>query len=127
MQHRITMATVCLHLSAVLYAIIAIGIVPFFAMLSDLDKQSGNPPPPELAEMMSVMGIFMAVLCVALIIGIEFVAAGLRKRRFWAWVAGLCIFGLYLPSIFFPLGALGMWGLLDEGSRAEFRKAGCGI
>ena len=58
--------------------------------------------------------------CLALAVGIEFVAAGLRRRRFWAWVAALCIFGIYLPSLFLPLGALGLWGLLDLGSRAEF-------
>jgi hypothetical protein len=67
-----------------------------------------------------VVGLVMLVTCVALAIGIEVVAFGLRRRKFWAWVAGLCIFGLYLPSLFLPLGALGLWGLLAPGSRAAF-------
>jgi hypothetical protein len=66
----------------------------------------------------------MFLFCIALIVGIEFVAAGLRRRALWAWVAGLCIFGLYVPSLFLPLGALGLWGLLGEGSRREFGVSG---
>jgi hypothetical protein len=71
-----------------------------------------------------LLGIVMLAVCLAIVIGIEFVKNGLRKRKFWAWVAGLCIFGIYLPSLFFPLGALGLWGLLDEGSRSEFGVSG---
>jgi hypothetical protein len=66
------------------------------------------------------LGVGMFVFCLALIAFIELVAYGLGQRKFWAWVAGLCIFGMYAPSVFFPLGALGLWGLLDSGSRAEF-------
>lgn len=66
------------------------------------------------------VAIGMFALCLALAVGIEFVVHGLRRRKFWAWVVGLCLFGLYVPSLFFPLGVLGLWGLLDSGSRAEF-------
>jgi hypothetical protein len=44
----------------------------------------------------------------------------LYHRRFWAWVAGLVVFGIYTPSLFFPLGVLGLWGLLARRSRIEF-------
>jgi hypothetical protein len=64
--------------------------------------------------------VAICVLWLALITGIEIVAIGLNRRKFWAWIAGLCIFGMYVPSLFLPLGALGLWGLLDPGSRAEF-------
>ena len=54
--------------------------------------------------------------------GSEFVVYGLRRRKFWAWVAGLIIFVMCLPlgALGLPLGALGLWGLLDSGSRREF-------
>jgi hypothetical protein len=72
----------------------------------------------------SGMGLPIAVgvliFFLALIAGIELVVYGLHRRRFWAWVAGLCIFGVYVPSLFLPLGVLGLWALLDSGSRAEF-------
>jgi len=57
----------------------------------------------------SSIAICVFVMCLALIAGIEFVVYGLKKRKFWAWVAGICIFAVYAPSLFFPLGALGLW------------------
>ena len=100
MGHRVGMAIVCLHISALLYLLV--GVMMFLLV----DDQR--------------FAIGMFIFCVALILGIQFVANWLKRRRFWAWVAGLCIFAVYTPSLFFPLGALGLWGLLDGGSRAEF-------
>ena len=68
----------------------------------------------------STIGILLFLFCLALAVGIWLVVGGLNKRKFWAWVAGLGIFAIYLPSLFLPLGALGLWGLLDPGSRAQF-------
>jgi len=34
-------------------------------------------------------------------------------------VAGLVIFVMYVPSLFLPLGGLGLWGLLEPASGAE--------
>ncbi|MEQ1905862.1 MAG: hypothetical protein ABL888_16860 [Pirellulaceae bacterium] len=106
-QHRIGLATACLHISAALYVIVGLLMFPLF-MLDDLTR---------LGLPLAVAGL---LFCLALVVGIEFVVNGLRRRKFWAWVAGLCIFGVYLPSLFLPLGALGLWGLLDSGSLAEF-------
>ena len=106
-QHKIGLATICLHISAGLYVIVGLVLFPVFMS----DDETG-------------LGLLFAVvtllLCLALASGIEFVVYGLRRRKFWAWVAGLCIFGLYVPSLFLPLGAIGLWGLLDSGSRTEF-------
>ncbi|MCC6908570.1 MAG: hypothetical protein IT430_11550 [Phycisphaerales bacterium] len=109
MTHKLTMANVCLHISAAVYALFA-GLMWSFSEVIFEDD-------PEYA---GVVGAALSVFCIALIIGIEFVAWGIRRRKFWAWIAGLCIFGIYLPSLFLPLGAFGLWGLLDRGSRAEF-------
>lgn len=106
-RHKIGLATVCLHISAVLYVIIGLLLFPLF--MSEDETGLGLP-----------FAVVMLLLCLALASGIEFVVYGLNRRKFWAWVAGLCIFGLYASSLFLPLGALGLWGLLDSGSRAEF-------
>jgi hypothetical protein len=106
MRHRIGIAIVCLHISAVLYFMVGVLILGIFA-INEHEAGTGA-------------GLCMFVFCVALIAGIEVVVHGLHQRKFWAWIAGLCIFGMYIGSLFFPLGALGLWGLLDSGSRAEF-------
>jgi hypothetical protein len=111
MRHKIGLATTCLHISAVLYLIVGVLMFPLF--MADDDTGLGLP-----------FAVGMFVFCLALIAGIEFVVYGLHRRKFWAWVAGLCIFGVYAPSLFFPLGVLGLWGLLDSGSLAEFGVGG---
>lgn len=108
MPHRIGMAIVCLHISAVIYLLLGVLMFPLFSAM------------PEMEGMATPFAVGMLVFCALLAIGIEVVVAGLKRRKFWAWVAGLVIFGLYLPSLFLPLGAFGMWGLLDKGSQAQF-------
>lgn len=112
MQHKIAMAVVSLHISALLYLLIGLLMFPLF--MAD-DTGHGLP-----------FAVCLLIFCLALSAGIEVVVYGLHQRKFWAWVAGLCIFGMYVPSLFFPLGALGLWGLLDSGSRAEFGIGGAG-
>jgi len=106
MGHKIRLAIVCLHISAGLYLLLG----PLMFVLSE-DDDTGLG----LAFALGVL-----IFCLVLVAGIEYVVYGLIRRKFWAWVAGLCIFGLYLPSLFLPLGALGLWGLLDAGTRREF-------
>ena len=104
------MSIVCLRISSVLYMLAALWAV---AMI----------PTQDSAPVASVEVVVIAV-CLTMVIGIEWVARALRKRRLWAWIAALAIFALYIPSIFLPLGALGMWGLLNAGSRAAFGVVG---
>ena len=106
-RHKIGLATVSLHISAALYVIV--GLLLFALFMSDDERGLGLP-----------FAVVILLLCIALATGIEFVVYGLHRRKFWAWVTGLCIFGLYVPSLFLPLGALGLWGLLDSLSRTEF-------
>jgi hypothetical protein len=109
-KHRIGMSIVCLHVSAALYLIVGLAMFPLFSM----DDEMGSAGP--------LIAVLMFAFCLALIVGIEFVVWGLKKRRYWAWIVGIVIFGIYLPSLYLVLGALGMWGLLDESSRAQFRQ-----
>jgi hypothetical protein len=110
-EHRLGMAVVCLHISAVLY--FAIGILMFPLM-----RSFGR----EERDAMLIAGVMFA-FCLAMVVGIEFVAAGLNRRRYWAWIAALCIFAVYATSAFLPIAAFGLWGLLDSGSREEIERA----
>lgn len=107
MPHKIHFATVSRHISAVLYLLIGLAMFPLVDAVGDPDYGR------EFAWA-------MLAFCLVLIVGIEIVVAGLHRRRYWAWIAGICIFGMYASSLFLPLGAFGLWGLLDGRSRAEF-------
>ncbi|MFO0957529.1 MAG: hypothetical protein U0800_08695 [Isosphaeraceae bacterium] len=102
MPDRITAAVVCLHISAAIYGIVCLAFL-FHPEASSTD-----------------VSLFGAFFSVALAVGIEAVAVGLKRRKYWAWVAGVCIFTLYVPTLFFPLGATGLWALLTPPTRAAF-------
>ena len=104
------MALVCLHISTVLYLLVGAAVIAFGMWIGDDPSEAISPP-----ILFGAVGAF----CIALAAVPEIAAYGIRRRRFWGWVLGLILFGLYLPSLFLPLGAFGMWGLLDPGSRAE--------
>jgi Flp pilus assembly protein protease CpaA len=78
----VTLALVSLHISAVLYCLVGL----IFPLISNE----------------ATLGAIMACFALALAAGVEVVTYGIRKRRFWAWIAGLIIFGIYLPSLFLP-------------------------
>ena len=105
-------ALVSLHVSAVLYLLVGFFLPALLSTLAagEHDVEAGP----------AIFGTFLTTFCVALAAGVEVVAYGVHKRRFWGWIAGLVVFGIYVPSLFFPLGAVGLWGLLAPGSLAEF-------
>ena len=113
--NRLKLATASLRIGAVLYVLVAI-CVPLLFVLIDM------PEPADSVELWIRNGTlaFVIVLSLGMAALSEVIVWGLHRRRMWGWIAGLCVFGLYLPSLFFPLGALGLWGLLDPGSRALF-------
>ncbi len=109
MTHKINFATVVLRISTVIYVLLGL-------FLFALSFSAGTQNKSSVVTMDILLGLFVLGLAV----GVEFVRNGIIQRKFWAWVAGLCIFGLYTPSIFFPLGVFGLWGLLAKDSREEF-------
>ena len=117
MQNKIGFAIWSLHISAVLYILLGVLVLAFPTFLL---QDAGSGDAEFDAMFATIFSIVMALVSLALVIGIEVVVWGLGKRKFWAWVAGLCIFALYVPSLFLPLGAFGLWGLLDKGSREAF-------
>ncbi len=99
-RHKVGLAINCLHISAVLYLLIGTSFL-LLTMSDDL-------------RIAMEFGVVLFIFCLAMVVGIEYVVYGLTRRKYWAWIVALCIFGIYVMSAFFPLGALGLWGLLDK-------------
>ncbi len=76
--------------------------------------------PDDFEELSPLMLIIIAIFTLPFVIFLEIVIVHLKNNRFWAWVAGVAIGGLYTPSLFLPLGVFILIGLLSEGSRARF-------
>ena len=72
-RHRLGLASICLHISAVLYFAIGVLVFPLFLTENEGDRGFAL-----------AFAAFMAVFCLILIVGIEFVAVGLANRRYWA-------------------------------------------
>jgi hypothetical protein len=108
MKDRTALAIVCLHISAVAYVLFGI----FLLLLPRLVETSESYG--------SGFAVFFLLFCLALAAGIEILVIGLKRRRFWAWIIGIIVSGMYVPSLFLPLGTLGLWGLLAAGSRKSF-------
>ena len=102
MKDRTALAIVCLHISTGAYVLLA-GIL---AVL------------PSRVET-SRFTVVLIGFCLALA-AVEILIVGLKRRKFWAWIVGIIVSGAYVPSLFLPLGALGLWGLFAPGSRKSF-------
>jgi len=111
------MTTVCFHISAVLYVLFGILAFAMFAFL----MPSIEPDFP--SDVGWIFGILMLLLCILLAIGIEVVTWGLRNLQYWAWVTGIVISAIYIPSIFLVFGILGLIGLLNSDTQAAFQAA----
>ena len=109
---RTRLATLALHVSGVLYVLsgIVLALVP---LAWDPDAEPGY-------LLRAGVTWFLAALCLGLAALAWATARGLRAARRWAWRTALALFALYLPSVFLPLGAVGLFGLLSEGTRRRF-------
>ncbi len=109
-KDRIPVAILCLRIAAILYVLISAYII--FLSLTIDDSKIIN----------GVKFIFVSPTIVFLGIAIlnEVVARAIKKRKFWGWVVGIILFGLYIPSPFLPIGGFGMWALLRPDSRKAF-------
>lgn len=108
---RISRATTCLHIATGLYLVIGVALIPLFPWLAE--DNSGFA---------SCYGVFLFVCCAIVAGAMEVIAAGLRRRRYWAWVLGVVVFGVYAASLFMPLGIVGLFALFDDETKAIFEQ-----
>jgi hypothetical protein len=107
---KLKYVTIPLRISSVLYLIIGLlyGGALLFAPSTFWDM------PKEESIIIAVTGGVTIVLCIAFAIFMEVTIRFLKKGAFWAWVAGICIAGLYLPSLFLLLGVFMLIGALND-------------
>ena len=55
----------------------------------------------------------------SMIVFIEIVINGLKKRKKWTWFASLILCGIYIPSAFIILGIVGLIPLIDKNHSRE--------
>lgn len=101
MPRSLKIATICLHLSAVLYLLLGVYLLvtPSFGTFTS---------------------VFLGIFSVILAILVEVIVKGLNSVKRWAWIAALILFCLYVPSLFILLGILGLVDLLRAETRANF-------
>ncbi len=66
--------------------------------------------------------LVMSLLSIAIVALIELVIRGLKAHKSWAWVLSIILGGIYFFSIYLPLGAIILWGVLSKESKVLFRK-----
>jgi hypothetical protein len=100
------------------YALLSLGMPPLLYAAFALDPQfEGDPVAPWFGAGLGGFGL----LCCGAFAAANFaVAAGLARGARWAWIGGLVLGGLYLPSACFPFGGALFYALLQPGARALF-------
>lgn len=114
MNPKLNKTIIVLHISAVIYFLLGILFLIFpFLLVGEM-----GPETPD--TFIKMMWVFSGLFMIAMGVFIEIVVKSLKNNKFWAWIAGLIICGLYIPSIFIFLGIIGLIGLLDKDVRKDF-------
>ena len=50
------------------------------------------------------------------------VRSGLQQEKYWAWIASINLFIMTIPSFLFPIGILGLRGVLKKETRRTFAR-----
>lgn len=114
MPKQLRLAIWALRISSVLYFLMGV-VTAVIGLLFFLPLTSQRMGIYEMAIL-----IFMAIISWGMGVFIECVIRGLKQSRYWAWIAGIIVAGIYTPSLFLPLGILGLVGLLDRETREHF-------
>lgn len=117
--HRLGMALVTLHLTAIFNTLFAVALIGIGA--AGIASEPKPLPGDALGGFVVLAIGFVFLLLLAG--GAELVAWGIRRRRGWSWVTGIVLFIFHATScIYLPLVGFGLWGLLDAGSQRELRR-----
>lgn len=111
-------ARTVLSLGGFVYALMAIGLGPLMSLQFWVD----DAVPKGLAIAMTLVFCVMSLVLGGLFALVQFAASsGLASGKKWAWIAGLVVGAIYLPSCTcFPFGAVILYGLLNEKTRKLF-------
>ena len=109
MKSRVPLAILGLRISTIIYYLIMAGCL-VWALLPCESPEKDH----------SFLAWFLFIFLIPFVVFLEILIGSLRRRRFWAWIAGLIIGALYAPSLFLPLAVMILVGLLSEGARNEF-------
>lgn len=118
MPRSLKPALICLHISTALYVLVGI----IFAFLGVAGLFGVAPPSQDPVEKYMLWGFLFLFVFISLgmAIFIEIVCKHLKQGKYWAWIAALILFGLYVPSLFIVLGIVGLLSLLKPETRAFF-------
>lgn len=121
-MEKLKYATIALHISAGLYVLLGCAciVLGLTIMLIPSDTQF------ELSNEGFGFFIFMMVYAFfifAFAVFVEIIVHYLHKKKYWAWIAGIIIGGMYLPSLFLPLGVLIFIGLLDKNVQDQIKQS----
>lgn len=103
---------ICLHISAVLYVLVGGGILYVSIFVIGFDAM--------MLMMQKILFGIEIITCFVLAGFIEIVVRGLKRHKYWAWIASIIIFGIYIPSIFIVLGIIGLIGILKQDTKKIF-------
>jgi hypothetical protein len=109
---RTRLATLSLHISAVLFSVagVLLAMEPF-TLSSAISVEYALPS--SLVWCLAGLSFGLAVVARVLI-------TALRQRKRWAWLSATLVFAIYLPSALLPLGAVGLFALMSAGTRVQF-------
>lgn len=112
------LARIALWVAAAFYGLLGLAMPPLLYMSFSLDPDfQGDPAAPWFG---AVFGAFGGLCCGGVGVLNAAVAVGLGRGSKWAWIGGLILGGMYLPSICLPFGAVIYLALLQTEARALF-------
>lgn len=129
MNSALRLAIINLRITAVIYWILGAGLLvfPFIYLLLyviwgfDLALMPGLGPVGNLIAV-TLYAWFAAFFALAPAIFLECIIHGLKRYKYWAWICGIIMCGIYIPSGFIVFGILGLVGLLDRAVTNEFNQ-----
>lgn len=113
-KSRVSVALICIHISTGIYILLGI-MIPVWLTIDDLNNGLSVEAGGVIIGSVIVLGG-----CSLIAFLVELVASAIRRRSFGGWVVGLILFSIYVPTLFMPLGIVGLWSLLLPASRREF-------
>ncbi|EKE00569.1 MAG: hypothetical protein ACD_21C00326G0001 [uncultured bacterium] len=130
MNSSLRLAIISLRISAIIYWLLGLSclLLPLFFVAAYF---FANFMPDDLSDMEPLDALviitlycwFIALFAIGPAVFIEFVIRDLKRTKYWAWVAGIIVSGIYLPSGFIIFGVLGLVGLLNQEVSQQFNIA----